>query len=133
MGIGGVLVFTFCDRLMGIFSANPEVVLSGVAALRALSLALPFWALWFVSSGGLRGSGDTRTPLIIGASTMWLSVLIAWIAVRWFDGGLGSVWLAFVMTTSPASILMAWAFRRRLREFEEGRRGLPDPSAAGSH
>ena len=32
-------------------------------ALRALSIALPFWALWFVSSGSLRGSGDTRTPL----------------------------------------------------------------------
>ncbi len=133
MGIGGVLVFAFGDRVMGIFSADPEVVSSGVAALRALSLALPFWALWFVSSGGLRGSGDTRTPLIIGASTMWVSVLIAWIAVRWFDGGLGWVWLAFVVTTSPAAVVMAWAFRRRIKEFEEGRRELPDVGAAGSH
>ena len=133
MGIGAVLVFIFSDRVMGVFSADPEVVAAGVAALKALSLALPFWALWFVSGGSLRGSGDTRTPLFIGASTMWLSVLFAWIFVRWFGGGLGLVWLAFVLTTSPASILLGWAFIRRIRDFEQGQRELPDVSAAVSH
>jgi MATE family multidrug resistance protein len=133
MGIGGVLAFLFGDRAMGLFSSDPEVIAAGVAALKALSLALPFWALWFVSSGGLRGSGDTRTPLIIGASAMWLSVLFAWIFVRWFDGGLGLVWLAFVLTTSPASVLMGWAFLRRIRDFEQGRRELPESGAAVSH
>ncbi|HLL49190.1 MAG TPA: MATE family efflux transporter, partial [Thermomicrobiales bacterium] len=82
MGIGGVLAFVFSERVVGIFSADPAVIESGGSALRALSVALPFWALWFVSSGSLRGSGDTRTPLLIGASTMWLTVLIAFIAVR---------------------------------------------------
>jgi MATE family multidrug resistance protein len=133
MAIGGVLVFAFSDRVMGFFSADPEVVAAGVAALKALSLALPFWALWFVSSGGLRGSGDTRTPLFIGASTMWLSVLFAWIFVRWFDGGLGLVWLAFVLTTSPASVLMGWAFLRRIRDFEQGRHELPDVRPSVAH
>jgi Na+-driven multidrug efflux pump len=98
-----------------------------------LSVALPFWGLWFVSSGSLRGSGDTRTPLLIGASTMWLSVLIAWIAVRWFDSGLGTVWFAFVLTTAPASLLMWWTYRRRIADFEHGRRDLPDLSASAGH
>jgi len=133
MGIGGVLAFVFGDRAMGFYSADSEVIAAGVAALKALSLALPFWALWFVSSGALRGSGDTRTPLIIGASTMWLSVLLAWIFVRWFDGGLGLVWLAFVLTTLPASVLIGWAFLRRIRDFEQGRRELPDVAAVVSH
>ena len=39
-----------------IFTADAEVIASGTNALRALSIALPFWALWFVSSGSLRGS-----------------------------------------------------------------------------
>jgi putative MATE family efflux protein len=133
MGVGGVAAFIFSERVMGIFSGDPAVISAGTSALRALSIALPFWSLWFVSSGSLRGSGDTRTPLIIGASTMWLSVLIAWIAVRWFDGGLGHVWLAFVLTTAPAAILMWWAYRRRIGEFEEGRREFPEISAAPAH
>ncbi len=133
MGIGGVLAFLLSERVMRVFSADPAVIAAGTSALRALSIALPFWALWFVSSGSLRGSGDTRTPLLIGASTMWLSVLIAWIAVRWFNAGLGTVWFAFVLTTGPAALLMWWAFRRRIADFEQGRRALPDPSAVASH
>src|SRR5215203_2212191 len=125
MGICGVLAFVFGDRAMGLFSADPEVIAAGVAALKALSLALPFWALWFVSSGALRGSGDTRTPLIIGASTMWLSVFLAWVGVRWFDAGMGWVWTGFVLTSAHASILMWWIFRQRIGEYERGRRVLP--------
>jgi putative MATE family efflux protein len=132
MGVGGALAFILCEPVIRIFSNDPLVVSSGVDALRALSVALPFWALWFVSSGGLRGSGDTRTPLVIGASTMWLAVVIAWIAVRWFDGGLGLVWFSYVLTTAPASILMWRAFRRRIDDFASGRRELPEiPAYAG--
>jgi Na+-driven multidrug efflux pump len=118
---------------MRIFSADPAVIASGVSALRALSFALPFWAIWFVSSGSLRGSGDTRTPLIIGASTMWLSVLLAFIGVRWFDAGLGWVWLAFVLTSAPASLLMWWIFRQRVTNYESGKRALPPPAPSFSH
>ena len=133
LGIGGVLVFVFSEQLMRIFSASSEVISSGVNALHALSFALPFWAIWFVSSGSLRGSGDTRTPLIIGASTMWLSVLLAWIGVRWFDAGMGWVWTGFVLTSAPSSMLMWWIFRQRITDYERGRRDLPEPSPGLGH
>ena len=133
LGIGGVLVFIFSEQLMRIYSSDSEVISSGVSALHALSFALPFWAVWFVSSGSLRGSGDTRTPLIVGASTMWLSVLIAWIGVRWFDAGMGWVWTGFVLTSAPASLLAWWLFRQRIGEYERGRRELPEVTAAVQH
>ncbi|MCD6028488.1 MAG: efflux family protein [Thermomicrobiales bacterium] len=133
MGIGGALAFLFSERVMGIFSGDPLVIGAGASALKALSIALPFWALWFVSSGSLRGSGDTRTPLVIGASTMWLSVLIAWVAVTRFGGGLGMIWLSFVLTTAPASLLMWWAYRRRIGEYERGRRAFPEVGAVAAH
>jgi MATE family multidrug resistance protein len=133
MGTGGVLAFLFGGRIVGTFTDDPAVVAAGEVALRALSIALPFWALWFVSGGGLRGSGDTRTPLIIGPATMWSSVLIAWIAVHWFGGGLGWVWLSFALTTSPASILMWRGFRRRIGDYEQGRREWPAAGAATAH
>jgi MATE family multidrug resistance protein len=133
MGIGGVLAFLLSERVMGIFSGDPLVIGAGASALKALSIALPFWALWFVGSGSLRGSGDTRTPLVIGASTMWLSVLIAWVAVTRFGGGLGMIWLSFVLTTAPASLLMWWAYRRRIGEYEQGRRAFPEVGAAAAH
>ena len=133
LGIGGVLVYIFSEQLMRIFSPDPEVISSGVSALHALSFALPFWAVWFVSSGSLRGSGDTRTPLIVGASTMWLSVFLAWIGVRWFDAGMGWVWTGFVLTSAPASALVWWIFRRRISDYERGRRELPELTANLAH
>src|SRR5215216_6444919 len=133
LGIGGLLVYIFSEQLMRIFSSDAEVISSGVSALHALSFALPFWAVWFVSSGSLRGSGDTRTPLIVGASTMWLSVLLAWIGVRWFEAGMGWVWTGFVLTSAPASILVWWIFRQRISDYERGRRELPEVTAALSH
>jgi MATE family multidrug resistance protein len=133
MGSGSVLAFLLSEQLMGVFTADALVIADGSAALRALSVALPFWALWFVSSGSLRGSGDTRTPLIIGASTMWLSVALAWVAVTMLGGGLGMVWLAFVLTTAPASILMWLAYRRRVRDYAEGRREFPAMDVAVAH
>ena len=45
------------------------------------------------------------TPLIVGASTMWLSVFLAWIGGRWFEAGRGGVWTAFVLTSVPTSKL----------------------------
>ena len=133
MGIGGALVFIFSEQLMRFFTAEPEVVAAGVDALRPLSFALPFWAIWFVSSGSLRGSGDTRIPLIVGASTMWLSVLLAWIGVRWYAGGMTWVWVSFVLTSIPASILMYVVVRRRIGDFEHGRRAMPEIGAAPAH
>jgi MATE family multidrug resistance protein len=133
MGIGGAVVFAFSERLMRLFTAEPAVVAAGVDALRPLSLALPFWAIWFVSSGSLRGSGDTRVPLIVGATTMWLSVLLAWIGVRWFDGRMTWVWTSFVLTSIPASILMFLVVRRRIEDFANGRRAMPDVGAAPAH
>ncbi len=133
MGIGGVVAFLLAERVIGIFSGDPLVIAAGSGALRALSVALPFWSLWFVASGSLRGSGDTRTPLLIGASTMWLSVLIAWVAVTRFGGDLGQVWLSFVLTTAPASLLMWWAYRRRIGEFEQGRRAFPEAGIVAAH
>jgi hypothetical protein len=35
-----------------------------------------------------------------------------------------------VATTAPASLLMWWAYRRRIADFEHGRREVPDLSAA---
>jgi Na+-driven multidrug efflux pump len=133
MGTGGIAAFLFGERAMRIFTADAAVIAAGIDALRALSVALPFWALWFVSSGSLRGSGDTRTPLVISAATMWLTVLLAWTGVKWFGAGFGWVWFAFVLTTAPASIAMWLAFRRRMRGFELGQRAFPNVDGVPAH
>jgi hypothetical protein len=50
--------------------------------------------------------------------------------VRWFEAGMGWVWTGFVLTSAPASILVWWMFRQRIREYERGHREFPVATAA---
>ena len=104
----------FAPQAMEFFTDDPEVVADGVHALRALAPGLPFWALWTVYGGALRGSGDTRTPMLMSGLCVWLALALAWVAVRWFDGGLGLVWVMFLISAPLAGFGNWWVLRRRL-------------------
>jgi MATE family multidrug resistance protein len=115
MAVGGVVYFALARPVMDIFSDDPDVIRAGVDALRALSISLPFWAIWEVNGGALRGMGDTRTPLVTSVVSVWTAVGLAYAAVTWLDGGLGMIWLTFLLT-SPLGAFGNWyVLRRRLR------------------
>jgi putative MATE family efflux protein len=118
MAIGGAVFFVFARPAMDVFSDDPGVIADGVRALWALSVGLPFWAIWFVCGGALRGCGDTRTPMIMSALSVWLAVGLAYGAVAWFGGGLGTVWLTFLLTAPIAAFGNLFVLRRRLRVAE---------------
>jgi MATE family multidrug resistance protein len=114
MGVGALIYFIFARPVMEIFSNDPEVISTGVNALRALSVSLPFWAAWSVNGGALRGSGDTRSPMIASVSAVWASVGLAYLGVEFFDAGLGWVWFTFAITSPLAAGWNRYRLTRRL-------------------
>jgi multidrug resistance protein, MATE family len=130
MAVGGVIYFVLARPVMEFFTDDRAVLDAGVNALLAISLSLPFWAMWSVNGGALRGLGDTRTPLIMSVITIWTAVGLAYVAVKWLDGGLGTVWLTF-MFTSPIGAFGNWyVLRRRLRATREALAGDAGPATA---
>ncbi len=112
----GVLIFLFADPIMRLFTHAPDVVRIGAAGLRIVALTQPFWAVGMVQSGALRGTGDTRYPLIIGAGGMWITVLFVWLGLTFLGGGLVTIWGAFLLT-SPVTALLTWRrFHYRIEE-----------------
>ncbi len=116
MGALGLIFLIFAEPLVRIFGDNPELIKSGAEAVRIVALAQILWSLTFVYGGALRGTGDTRTPLIITSAMMWLAVLLGVIGMQIFPPALYVVWGAFLVT-GP---LEAWLFHRAWR------RALPD-------
>ena len=53
--------------------------------------------------------------MIMSAISVWLAVGLAYVAVAWFDGGLGTVWLTFLLTSPIAAFGNLFVLRRRLR------------------
>jgi putative MATE family efflux protein len=109
------LIFIFAPQVMRVFTTDANVIRIGADGLRVVALTQPFWGVGMVQSGALRGTGDTRFPLIIGSAGVWSAVLLAWLILRFIGGGLPGVWVAFLIT-SPVTAFLSWRrFRARMR------------------
>lgn len=119
MSLIGVLVFLFATPIMRQFTSEAEVIRIGAAGLRVVALTQPFWAVGMVQSGALRGTGDTRFPLLIGAVGMWSTVLLVWLGLTFWSGSLALVWSAFLLTSPITALLTSRRFRHRVQELEQ--------------
>jgi putative MATE family efflux protein len=61
-----MITIVLAPSILGLFGMEPDVEALSVSYLRILSVGMVFFAVVAVSSGGLRGAGDTVTPLIVG-------------------------------------------------------------------
>ena len=113
-----IVFFVLATPIMRIFTSDPAVLRQGVDGLRALSVSLPFWGTWFVYGGALRGTGDTVTPLIVEAVGVWSAVLLGFVAVHFFDAGLGLVWGMFIIVSPVAAMVNGRRFRLRLERHD---------------
>jgi putative MATE family efflux protein len=115
MSLIGLLVLVFAEQVMRFFTPDPLVVSAGAAGLRVVALAQPFWAILLVLAGALRGTGNTRFPMIVTGGMTWLSVGLAWLLLSTVGGGLVAVWGSF-LAIAPAALIYHWRWRRALAD-----------------
>ena len=79
MGVAvAIPVIAWAPNLVRIFADDPEVVRAGTDFIRTIMLGTPGMAIFAVVAAGLRGAGDMRTPLLIGATLNVLNVVVAY-------------------------------------------------------
>lgn len=69
------IVFCVAPSVVGAFGLEPLVAGEGTAYVRYIMLGVPSTALFAVAGAGLRGAGDMRTPLVLGAIVNTLNVV----------------------------------------------------------
>lgn len=117
MSTFGLILFLFAPQTIRLFTADEAVVIAGANALRVMAFSMPPLAILFVAAGGLRGTGNTRVPLVIFGGGLWLIAGAAALAVNAIGGGLVTVWLMFVIGTPIMAWLMSRRFRATVQEF----------------
>jgi MATE family multidrug resistance protein len=117
MSVIGAIVLIFAQPIMQLFTVDPAVIEVGAAGLRIVALAQPFWAVLLVYSGALRGTGNTRFPLIATGGALWLSVGLAYALLASVGGGLIAVWAAFLAIAPAQAMIYRWRWRRAVREY----------------
>lgn len=117
----GVLFLTIPERLLGMFGlTDPAVVQLGVELLAYLSVSGLFITTALAYTGGLQGTGDTKSPLYISVVSQ-IIVPLGLCAVIDVVRGLqpGDIWLAIVLGHATRCVLSVWVFRReRWRDIE---------------
>jgi multidrug resistance protein, MATE family len=119
MVVNMVLLLLFAAPVMGFFTSEPDVVRIGASALLVVALMLPTESIGIVLAGALRGTGDTRYPLIVGSAGMWGAVLLAWIGLTFIGGGLPMAWAPWLLTLPATSWLIWKHFLHRIRALRE--------------
>lgn len=116
MGGIGVIILLTAPYVMRVFTADQQVIDVGAAGLRIVAVAQPFWAIIFIQSGAIRGTGNTSFPLRINATSIWLSVGLAYLFTYWFGETLAVIWTAFMVTAPLAALSLLWKFRKIIHE-----------------
>ena len=113
LSIGSLVFVLIPDKLVGIFSQDPEILAIGVPCFYILALAQPFMAASIVLEQTLRSAGDTRSAFYIS--------IVGWFAVRIVSTyfftfvwgfGLAGVWLGSTADWIVRTALLLIVFGR---------------------
>ena len=113
MGLMGFLMILFPKQMAHLFVSEPEVINLAAWYLRIVAVSEPPLALIFTLAGGLRGAGETRSPLYISIFGLWifriplayfLGVILGW-------GAIGA-WTAMTIDTFVRGGLYVYQFKK---------------------
>jgi MATE family multidrug resistance protein len=110
--------------LIAAFSRDATVLDIGPPLLAIAGVCLMFDGTQGISTGILRGLGDTRTPMIANFAGHWLVGLpLGYAACFWWGWGVQGLWLGLAagLTGVGVALLVTWNHRVR--------RALPAPAA----
>ena len=108
------VIFVLCARpVIGLFTHDPEVLPTGVEALRIVSYGYGFYAWGMVMTNAFNGAGDTFTPTAINFFCFWtFQIPIAWLLSRHTGLGPQGVFWAIAASYSMSAIVGFVLFRR---------------------
>ena len=116
MSCMSIALLVFPRYIARIYTADPTVIRNAIILLAAGAAFQLFDGIQTVATGALRGSGDTRTPMLCHFSAYWLIGLPlgAYLCFRRHWGALG-LWVGLSLSLILIGILLLLFWRRRVR------------------
>lgn len=99
-----IMAFLFGKDMIGLFNENPEVIQIGYDYLRLTSAFYIFMSIMFVTSGVVRGAGDTFVPMIISVISLWI-IRVPFATIMSGVIGTNGIWLAFPAGWAMGAVL----------------------------
>ena len=85
-GVFALLLWFLPEQLLWVFRASPEVIALGKDYIRVNAPAMVCFCILYCGEAVLRGSGDTRTPMIVIVVVEVIGTALAYILINGFWG-----------------------------------------------
>lgn len=112
----GAAFLVSAEPLVRIFLHGPgegETVAGAAMCLRISAFEQPFMALAMALGGGLRGAGDTKSPVLVGFLGVWgVRVPLAWALAFGVGLALNGIWLTMIADWALRTAIF-WVLYRR--------------------
>ncbi len=109
----GLIFILFPERLVTIFTSDPNVVPYAVECLRIVSYGYLFYAYGMVVVQAFNGAGDTYTPTLINLGCYWLvQIPLAYLLAMPLQIGATGVFIAITVAESLLAVVGILVFRR---------------------
>lgn len=117
---GAALVFVIAPRpLIGMFTSSDAVFAVGRRLLLVAAMFQLFDGLQGVSTGVLRGIGDTHTPMVGNLAGHWLLGLpVGYALCFWRGWGVVGLWVGLSIGLIAIGTLLVLTWRRRIAALE---------------
>lgn len=113
MGFFAFIFLIFPAQMAMIFKPEPSVLSLAVVCVMIAALEQPALAIYMVYSGGLRGAGDTISPMIITiVGTLCFHVPISYLFGITLGWGLAGVWFGSALDWICRAIAIYILYRR---------------------
>ena len=123
------------EAIVRLFTSVPEVVATGVTLLYVAAVFQLSDGIQVVTTGALRGTGDTRTPLLANLVGHWLlSLPLGAVLCFRFGAGVVGLWIGLAAGLSAVATVLLWVWRRHARRLGGDARGprLRESAPGGS-
>lgn len=98
MILSGGALFILAQPMMGLFSADSEVISLGAVVLKMVALSEPFYGISIIIEGMMMGMGRTTMPFVTNIIGMWgVRIVGTFICTQLFSFGLVSAWGCMIL------------------------------------
>ena len=128
MGCAALCLFTVPAQIIGLFTHEPAVVTLGISLLFVAALFRLFDGLQGVTTGVLRGLGDTRTAMVSNVAAHWLLGLpVGYLLCFVVGWGVTGLWIGLSLGLVVVGLVLVatWASRIRALRVRSGMVALP--------